>query len=71
MLWLVSENPFRLRGDMADAMSKMNMDPVLKFQPMDTFVFDQVAVIAFIVGFVLIYALLKIRKLKVIESMRA
>lgn len=71
ILWLASENPFRLRGDMAVALAKMNMEPVLKFQPMGTFVFDQVAVIAFIVGFVLVYALMKIRKLKVISSMRA
>ena len=71
LLWILSRNPYRLRGDMADAMSRMNMEPIFTFEPIGTFVIEQITVVAAIVLMTLIFALFRINKLKVILSLRA
>ena len=71
LLWLGSRHPYKLKGDMAQSMAKMNMEPFLKFENMGTFVFDQIAVIGVIVLMTIIFAVFKINKLKVISSLKA
>ncbi|MBN2892023.1 MAG: ABC transporter permease [Bacteroidales bacterium] len=71
ILWIGNKNPIKIRGGVAEQFSKMNMDPVLKFQAIGSFVFDQIAVVFIIVLVVLVYAVFKIRKLKVISSLKA
>lgn len=65
-----SRHPYRLRGDVAEQMSKMNMDAVLKFQGIGFYILDQVFVVLTIVFFILIYAVVKINKMKAITALR-
>ncbi len=71
LIWFGSLHPFKLTGDMAKSMQMYNMDPVLPLQSFGSYMFYQLGVVIIIVFVVLIYALLKIRKLKVIDSLRA
>lgn len=71
IVWIGHNHPFRLRGAAAESMDMYNMEPVLPFQNIDTYVFSQLLVVAVIVAVVLIYALLKIRKLRVINALRS
>ena len=71
IIWYGHNFPIKLHGEMADSMKMYNMEPVLPFQSFDTYIISQLAIVAVIVVGVLIYALFKIRKLKVISSMRA
>jgi len=69
-LILGSRHPYKLHGDMAEQMSEMNMEAVLKFQGIDFYILNEVGVILSIVMLILIYAIVKISKLNVISSMR-
>lgn len=71
LIWYGSLHPFRLTGDMAKSMQAYNMDPVLPLQTLGAYMFYQLGVVLIIVLIVLIYALLKIRKMKVIDSLRS
>ncbi len=64
------KNPVRLHGAIAESLSKYNMEPVLPFQWFDFYILSQLFVVAIIVCLVLIYALIKIDKLKIIEAIR-
>lgn len=66
-----SRHPYKLHGDMAEQLSKMNMEPLLKFQGIDFYILDQVAVVLVIVMLILIYAVTKISKLNVINSLKS
>ncbi|MBN2892024.1 MAG: ABC transporter permease [Bacteroidales bacterium] len=71
IIWYGHVHPIVLRGEAAKSMDMYNMEPVLPFQSFDTYILSQLLVVAVIVAIVLIYALLKIRKLKVINALRA
>jgi len=70
IIWLGHNHPIKLHGEMAKSLEMYNMDPVLPFQNFDTYIISQLIVVAVIVVIVLIYALLKIRQLKVISALR-
>lgn len=71
LILIGSRHPYRVRGDMVDQLSKMNMEPYLKFHGIDFYILDQIAVVLTIVMFILIYAIVKISRLKVIETLRS
>ena len=71
IIWYGYNNPVRLHGEMADAMDMYNIEPVLPFQLFDTYILSQIGIVVIIVAAVLVYALLKIRKLKVISALRS
>lgn len=71
IMWLGNKNPIKLKGNIAEQFSKMNMVPVIKLEFIDFFVLEQIFVVFFIVVIVLIYAIFQIRKLKVISSLRS
>ncbi len=70
IIWYGNKHPIQLHGEMAKSLSSYNMEPVLPFQYFDTYIFSQLLIVAGIVVMVLIYTLLKIRKLNVISSIR-
>jgi len=70
IIWFGSKYPIRLSGDMAKSMDIYNVDPVFALQAFDTYMLSQLLVVVLIVAVVLVYALFKIRTIKVISSMR-
>jgi len=71
IIWYGNKFPVRLQGETAHAMDIYNMEPVLPFQFFDTYIIAQLLVVVFIVAIALVYALFKIRKMKVISALRA
>jgi len=62
--------PLRYTGDAADVFANFNVEPVLMFANVGTYYLDQAFTILIIVGFVIIYPLIKILRLNVIKSIR-
>lgn len=64
-------HPFVLHGEAAKGMADYNIEPVMGFAWYGSYITEQIVIVVIIVVAVLIYALLKIRRLKVIEALRA
>ncbi len=71
IIWYGHKNPIRFRGEMAEGLENFNMEPILPFQSFDIYILSQVGIVSIIVVAVLMYALLKIKSLKVISALRA
>ncbi len=71
IIWFGHNNPVRLKGRLAESMETYNIEPILLFQNFDTYIFAQLLVVVIIVWFVLVYALLKIKNLKIISAIKA
>ncbi len=69
-IWFGHKYPITLHGEMAQGLQQYNMEPVMPMAWFDTYILAQVIVVVFMVLVVLIYALLKIRKLKVVNALR-
>lgn len=64
-------HPITFKGQMAESLSQYNMEPIMPMAWFDTYIIAQVLVVLGIVALVLLYALLKIRRLKVVDSLRS
>ncbi len=71
IIWFGHKYPFRLRGHAAESMDMYNIEPVLSLQSFDTYILSQLLVVVVIVAFVLVYAMIKIRKLKIINALKS
>jgi len=71
LIWLGHKFPMKIHGDMAVQLQNMNMEPVLILEKFGSYIFDQVLVVFIIVAVVMLYAIRKISKLKVISSLRS
>lgn len=63
--------PLRLSGEMADTMIQMGFEPVMPMAWFDTYMLNQIVVVAVIVVLVSFYPLAAIKKLKVSDALRA
>jgi len=62
--------PPRYSGDAAEMFSNFNVEPILKFANVGTYYLYQAITILIIVGFAIIYPLIKILRMNVIKSIR-
>ena len=70
IIYYGQEHPVTLHGPVAESLTKYNMEPVLPFLGFDFYILSQLVVVTVIVSAVLVYALIKIGKLKTIEAIR-
>jgi ABC-type lipoprotein release transport system permease subunit len=70
IIYTLHNNPIHIHGQMAQAWQQYNMEPVLPLAWFGSYIFAQVIVVLAIVSVILIYALLKIKKLKVVEALK-
>jgi len=63
--------PITLHGEISESMGQYNMEPVMPFAWFGSYIPFQVLIVLVLVGISLIYALLKVRKLKVVDSLRS
>jgi ABC-type lipoprotein release transport system permease subunit len=63
--------PIRLTGDLAEMMGTYGMEPVMPMAWYDMYYLNQMLVVFIIVSVIMIYPIVRIRKLKIIEALRA
>ncbi len=64
-------HPIRFRGSMAKMFEDYGFDPVMAFRWIDTYFLWQAVVVAIIVFIAMLYPVIKIKKLEVINALRA
>lgn len=65
------KNPLRLTGETAQMMEQYGIEPLMPMAWFDTYILNQVGVIALIVLLVMIYPLIAVMRMKVIDALRA
>ena len=70
IIWYGHNFPIKIYGELGESLKTYNMEPVLPFQSFDTYILWQLGMVALIVTGVLLYAIFKIRKLKVITALK-
>ncbi len=65
------DHPIVFKGELAHMMEQYDFEPLLAFQPIDTYYLWQMFVIAIMVAISLMHPLRKILKLKVVNALRA
>ncbi len=63
--------PIRLKGEVAQMMAEYGMEPVMPMAWFDWYYFNQMLVVFIIVFVIMIYPLIKIRRMKVINALRS
>jgi ABC-type lipoprotein release transport system permease subunit len=62
--------PIRLKGEVAQMMAEYGMEPVMPMAWFDWYYFNQMLVVFIIVLVIMIYPLIRIRRMKVIDALR-
>lgn len=65
------QHPLVFKGDFALMFEDYGMEPVMKFQPMDSYFLSQSIIVGVMVGVSLIYPVRKVLELKVVNALRA
>jgi putative ABC transport system permease protein len=71
LIWWGLDHPIRFSGEMAKVYEDMGFEPIMAFQPFDTYFYNQAMIVFLIVLVAMSYPVRKISKLDVIEALRA
>jgi len=63
-------HPIRLKGEMAEMMATYGMEPVMPMAWFDMYYFNQMLVVFIVVLVIMIYPVIRIRRMNVIEALR-